>query len=173
MPRKNVSISDKHVEMLETLEETGVARELFGKSWKSAMYQHIIEKVYRERFEPEAIELEKKQLELERTSQKQERLEKEVEELREELSSDNNPQEVDEEVEEFFKKLIKDVADKVKSSRKDFTEQYESWEKGRLRQFNKKFYKIDRQQFRRKAKEKAEKLGYELKVETLESAVIK
>jgi hypothetical protein len=167
MPRKNVSISDKHSEMLETLDETGVARELFGPSWKSAMYQHIIEKVYRERFDPEAIELEKKQLELERTSQKEERLEKEVEELREEITADHEPEEVDEEVDQFFEKLVNDVSNKIRSNRKSFTEQYKSWEEARLRSFNKKFYKTDRQGFRKKAKKKAENLGYELEVETL------
>lgn len=167
MPRKNVSISEKHEEMLNTLDETGVARELFGKSWKSAMYQHIIEKVYRDRFDPESIELEKKQLELERTSQKKDRLEQEVEKLRDEVSADKEPEKVNEEVEKFFEKLINDVADKVASTRKDFTEQYKSWEEGRLRAFNNKFYKIDRQQFREMAKKKAENLGEDLEVETL------
>ena len=167
MPRKNVSISDEHEEMLQTLEDTGIARELFGSSWKSAMYQHIIEEVFRKRFDPEAIELEKKQLELERTSQKKERLEQDVETLRDEISEDNEPEEVDEEVEEFFEKLVNDIDNKVGGTRKDFTEQYKSWEKGRLRVFNKKFYKIDRQAFRKKAKKKSENLGHELDVETL------
>lgn len=167
MPRRNVSISEEHLEMLETLDETGVARELFGKSWKSAMYQHIIEKVYRDRFDPESIELEKKQLELERTSERKERLEKQVKELREEVSANNDPEEVDEEVESFFDELVNRIEDKISSSRKSFEDQYLEWEEGNLKSFNNKFYKIDRQQFRKRFKEKAEKAGHDLDLEVI------
>lgn len=167
MPRRNVSISEEHLEMLETLDETGVARELFGKSWKSAMYQHIIEKVYRERFDPESIELEKKQLKLERTSDRKQRLEKQVEELREEVSADNNSEEVDEEVDNFFVELVERIENKVSKSRKSFENQYLEWEEGNLKSFNNKFYKIDRQQFRKKVMEKSEQSGHNLDLEVI------
>lgn len=167
MPRRNVSISEKHLKMLKTLEETGVAKDLFGRSWKSAMYQYIIEKVYRERFDPKHIELEKSELELKRASKKTNRLEKRVKELRDEVSSNKDPGEVEEDVDRFFAELVTRIENKASSSKKSFEDQYLEWEEGNVKAFNNKFYKIHKQSFRKMFVAKAEESGHDIELELI------
>jgi hypothetical protein len=136
--------------MIDELESSGVIGRVYDSF--SGMVQHKIEEVYRNRSNPERLELELTREKIRELEEKKERLAEEVDEADEDVESG--------EIEEFFDEFIQKIIDR--KGRKSFQEKYEEWEEGNKKRFSKKHFSISKKRFREKAQKAAEEKDYEL-----------